>query len=148
MGVRTFRKIGPALVIDSMVTMFNSIKKYGPELATFYGRSDDYKTYTFHLRDDVLWHEPAVDNASGQYDWLLNGESCREGHFINGRCRVTAHDVVFMIDMMMNNQVAGAAPIRSYFQDLESYSAPDDFTLVLKFKQKKYKCRYWNTYLQ
>ena len=32
-GVRTFRKIGPALVIDSMVTMFNSIKKYGPELA-------------------------------------------------------------------------------------------------------------------
>ena len=33
LGVRTFRKIGPALVIDSMVTMFNSIKKYGPELA-------------------------------------------------------------------------------------------------------------------
>ena len=32
-GVRTFRKIGPALVIDSMVTIFNSIKKYGPELA-------------------------------------------------------------------------------------------------------------------
>ena len=33
LGVRTFRKIGPALVIDSMVTIFNSIKKYGPELA-------------------------------------------------------------------------------------------------------------------
>jgi hypothetical protein len=32
-GVRTFRKIGPALVIDSMVTIFNSVKKYGPELA-------------------------------------------------------------------------------------------------------------------
>ncbi len=32
-GVRTFRKIGPALLIDSMVTIFNSIKKYGPELA-------------------------------------------------------------------------------------------------------------------
>ena len=33
LGVRTFRKIGPALLIDSMVTIFNSIKKYGPELA-------------------------------------------------------------------------------------------------------------------
>ena len=32
-GVRTFRKIGPALLIDSMVTIFNSIGKYGPELA-------------------------------------------------------------------------------------------------------------------
>ncbi len=32
-GVRTFRKIGPALIIDSMVTIFNSVKKYGPELA-------------------------------------------------------------------------------------------------------------------
>ena len=32
-GVRTFRKIGPALLIDSMVTIFNSVKKYGPELA-------------------------------------------------------------------------------------------------------------------
>jgi MoxR-like ATPase len=32
-GVRTFRKIGPALLIDSMVTIFNSIQKYGPELA-------------------------------------------------------------------------------------------------------------------
>ncbi len=115
------------------------LTKYGPGLATYYGRSDDYKTYTFHLRDDVLWHEPAVDNASGQYNWLLNGESCREGHFINGRCRVTAHDVVFMMDMMMNNQVAGAAPIRSYFKDLESYTATDDFTLVLQFKQKTFK---------
>ena len=32
-GVRTFRKIGPAMIIDSMVTIFNSVKKYGPELA-------------------------------------------------------------------------------------------------------------------
>ena len=33
LGVRTFRNIGPALLIDSMVTIFNSIKKYVPELA-------------------------------------------------------------------------------------------------------------------
>ena len=32
-GVRTFRKIGPALLIDAMVTIFNSISKYGPDLA-------------------------------------------------------------------------------------------------------------------
>ena len=32
-GVRTFRKIGPALLIDAMVTIFNSISRYGPDMA-------------------------------------------------------------------------------------------------------------------
>ena len=117
----------------------DDLNKYAPALATYYGRSEDFLTYTYHLRNDVLWHVPTVNNTTGQYDWLLGGTSCREGHFIEGRCRVTAHDVVFMLDMSMNPQVFDAAPIRSYLQDLESYSAPDDFTLVLTFKQKKYK---------
>ena len=117
----------------------DDLNKYAPALATYYGRSEDFLTYTYHLRNDVLWHVPTVNSTTGQYDWLLGGASCREGHFIEGRCRVTAHDVVFMLDMIMNPQVFDAAVIRSYFQDLESYSAPDDFTLVLTFKQKKYK---------
>ena len=76
---------------------------------------------------------------NGQYDWLQEGTSCREGHFVNGRCRVTAHDVIFMLDMMMNTQVAGAAPLRAYFKDLESYEATSDFELKLQFKSKTYK---------
>ena len=68
--------------------------------------------------------------------WLKSGNTCRDGHFKNGRCRVTAHDIVFALDMMMNDQVAGAAPMRSYYKNLESYKALDDFTFTVSFNKK------------
>ncbi|MCO4770431.1 MAG: hypothetical protein KDA24_10415 [Deltaproteobacteria bacterium] len=88
--------------------------------------SEDKKTFTFKLREDVYWHEPAVDFGTGDYDWL------------KGDQKVTANDMVFMLDMLMNPQVAGAAPIRSYFESLESYKAIDDYTLEIKWSEAKY----------
>jgi ABC-type transport system substrate-binding protein len=38
----------------------------------------------------------------------------------------------------MNDQVAGAAPLRSYFDELESYEALDDHTFRISFKKPKY----------
>ena len=100
------------------------------------GRTEDYLTYTFKLRDDIFWHKPTLDLDDEQYKWIVDGNTCREGHFINGRCRVTAHDIVFMLDMMMNNQVAGAAPARSYYSNLDSYKALDDFSITVSFNKK------------
>ena len=40
------------------------------------------------------------------------------------------------MDMMMNSQVAGAAPIRSYYSNLDYYTAIDDFTFQVKFTKK------------
>lgn len=114
----------------------NDTSKYSPELAYHMARTDDFLTYTFRLRDDIFWHKPTLDETNPQYKWLFEGKSCREGHFINDRCRVTAHDIVFMMDMTMNNQVAGAAPLRSYFANLEEYKALDDFTFRIKFSKK------------
>ena len=36
----------------------------------------------------------------------------------------------------MNDQVAGAAPLRSYYKNLESYKAHDDFTFSVTFNKK------------
>jgi|MDSW01.3.fsa_nt_gb peptide/nickel transport system substrate-binding protein len=140
------------------------VTKYGPALATYMGRSEDYLTYTYKIRPDVFWHNPAIE-ADEERDWLKNGESCKalgkrtaellkannpelantefadDRNWIQGRCRVTAHDVIFWIKMMMNAQVGGAASIRSYFQDLrmDEVKATSDFSFQVKFKSKKYK---------
>ena len=84
-------------------------------------RTEDYLTYTFKLRQDIYWHKPTLDLNREDLAWLKSGTTCRDDHFQNGRCRVTAHDIVFTLDMMMNDQVAGAAPMRSYYKNLESY---------------------------
>lgn len=89
-------------------------------------RPDGGMTYTMKLREDIFWHEPRVDWASGEYEWL------------RGKHQVTAHDIVFTLAMIMNPQVTKAAPLRSYLKDLESFTAPDDFTFVMEFKTKVY----------
>jgi len=88
--------------------------------------SDDKLTFTFKLREDVYWHAPAVDYSTGEFDWL------------KGDHQVTAKDMVFAMDMLNNPQVAGAAPLRSYFESLDSYRAIDDFTFEIKWKEPKY----------
>ncbi|MEC7750245.1 MAG: ABC transporter substrate-binding protein [Myxococcota bacterium] len=140
------------------------VTKYGPALAISMERSEDFLTYNYRIRPDVFWHQPALEQEEAR-DWLKTGASCRavgqrtaeilkanqpeladvelpaDRHWIQGRCRVTAHDIIFWIEMMMNTQVGGAASIRSYFQDLDmsQVKATGDFSFQVKFKSKKYK---------
>jgi len=102
------------------------VTKYRTDLAYHWSISEDKKVHTFKLREDFYWQKPDVDWASGRFEWL------------EGPHQVTAHDVKFMMDMLMNEQVAGAAPLRSYYDELESYEVIDDFTIELKFKVSKY----------
>ena len=115
---------------------FEDTGKWAPELAYHMARSEDYLIYTFRLRDDIYWQKHTLDPQAIGFDWLESGETCREGHFKNGRCRVTAHDLGFMMDMLNNDQVAGAAPLRSYFENLDGYRVVDDFTFEVRFKKK------------
>jgi len=102
------------------------VSQFGPELAYHWRISEDKKTHTFKLRTDIYWQKPTVDWESGRFDWL------------KGTHQVTAKDLVFAFNMMMNNQVSGAAPKRSYYDELESYRALDDFTFEVKLKTPKY----------
>jgi peptide/nickel transport system substrate-binding protein len=102
------------------------VTQYKGELAYHWEISEDKRTHTLKLREDFYWHKPTVDWASGRYEWL------------KGEHPVTAHDMVFMLDLMMNDQVAGAAPLRSYFDELETYEAVDDHTFRIHFKKSKY----------
>ena len=50
---------------------------------------------------------------------------------------VTAHDVVFMLDLLTSDQVAGAAPLPPTSTSRD-YEALDDYTFQIKFKKPKY----------
>ncbi|MBV72148.1 MAG: hypothetical protein CMH52_12545 [Myxococcales bacterium] len=154
-----------ALNMTPLVTRHkNEVTKYAPSLATYLGRSDDYLVYSYRIRPDIFWHKPALEEDETR-PWLIDGTSCKavgsrtaallkktqpqfknvalsaDRHWINGRCRVTAHDVIFWMKMMLNPQVGKAASARSYFSDLDisGVMATGDFSLKIKFKNKKYK---------
>jgi peptide/nickel transport system substrate-binding protein len=78
-----------------------------PELAESWEISPDGRIYTFHLRKDVKWHD---------------GEP------------FTARDVIATMDKIRDPKTK-AASARSYFEELQSYAAPDPFTVVMTWKR-------------
>jgi ABC-type transport system substrate-binding protein len=102
---------------------------WGPELAYSLTSPDDGHTWIFKLREDFWWQRPVVDYPSGGYDWL------------EGDHKVTAHDVEFMLEMCMNAQLTGCAPLRSYYDDMISFGATDEYTFEIKFKTKLFSQR-------
>ena len=81
-----------------------------PELATSWEVADDKLTYIYHLRRGV--------------------------QFADGR-PFTSADVKFSFDVMRDQEVEAEA-MRGGFNDVESLSTPDPFTVVVKYKKK-----YW-----
>ncbi len=76
-----------------------------PELAKSWEISDDGLTYTFHLRDDVKWHD-------GQ--------------------KFTSDDVVFTTTEMLPKTQPRA---RAALSNVASVTAPDDYTVVFHLKK-------------
>ncbi|WP_157017911.1 ABC transporter substrate-binding protein [Mesorhizobium xinjiangense] len=76
-----------------------------PQLAKSWEVSDDGLTYTFHLHDNVKWHD---------------GEP------------FTSADVVFSADVFLRET---HARLRTSLEHVESITAPDDTTVVFKLKQ-------------
>lgn len=78
-----------------------------PDMAESWDVSDDYLTYTFHLRDDLKWSDGMP---------------------------LTSADFKFTFDKMMDPE--NEFPYRDNFDFLESYEAPDPHTIVVKVKEK------------
>ncbi len=82
------------------------VDRYGPDirprLAESWEHSPDYRTWTFHLRDDVRWHDGVP---------------------------VTAHDVAFSLELFAHPDVL--FPARGPALWVDSISVPDDHTITL-----------------
>ena len=78
--------------------------------------SEDTKTYTFTLRDDVYYHKHAL---------FRTADSTR---------KVTASDFVYSFDRLKDPQVA--SPGSWVLSNVESYNATNDTTLVIQLKKE------------
>lgn len=98
--------------------------RYKPQLAIRVEVNEpQYTEWVVWLRDDVWWHPPQVD---------LN----RYPH-LRGKHRLTAHDVKFTMDMILNPDV-NAAHLRSYYTECEGVEVIDDFCYVMRWKRPQF----------
>jgi ABC-type transport system substrate-binding protein len=103
----------------------NPSEWYG-ELAYRVEVTDDYKEFTIYLRPGVKWPAPIGVNLDDPTHAWLKGEH-----------PVTAEDLVFGLDMILNPQVE-SGPHRNFYANLESVKALDATTLVLRWKKKEF----------
>jgi peptide/nickel transport system substrate-binding protein len=92
-------------IYDTMLIVLTN-GSYYPWLATSWEISSDAKTYTFHLRQGVKWHD-------GQ--------------------PFTSEDVKFTFDLAKNN--SALTNLALAVSELESVETPDDYTVVFHLKQ-------------
>lgn len=98
---------------------------YRADLAWRVEITEDYKVFTMYLRKGVKWHPVGgVDLGNPRYAWL------------NKEHLLTAHDYVFMFDMLQDPQVQNGFA-KSYYQELASWKALDDYTLELRWNKKQ-----------
>lgn len=91
--------------LETLLEVDPATGAYGPRLATEWEHSDDFKTWTFKLRDDVEFH--------GGY-----------GPF-------TAQDVVFSHSLMVRDD--SIATLGDLWRQVDSVETPDDYTVVFHF---------------
>lgn len=97
--------------------------KYYGDLAWRVEVTDDYRTFTIYLRKGVKWHPVSgVDLNDPRYAWL------------NVEHELTAHDFVFHFDMLKHPQVQNGFA-KSYYEQLDSWKALDDYTLEVRWKK-------------
>jgi ABC-type transport system substrate-binding protein len=100
---------------------------FQPALAVKVTTPDEGLSYEVTLRSGVRWHEPAVDFASGRYDWL------------RGPHALTSDDFKFVFDMLANPQVSGrVSALRPYVEHLDRFEVlgPQRFRVV--FKERRF----------
>lgn len=79
-----------------------------PCLATSYEVSEDYMTYTFHLRDDVLWHDgEKFTSADVEYSYYIPANLINSINFTNPA------------------------------KNIQSIECPDDYTVVFHLKEAR-----------
>jgi len=93
------------LVFDSLVELDEELRPLKPALAESWEISDEGRTFTFHLRDGVYWHDGV---------------------------KFTSNDVKFSFEARMDPSTG--AEHHSKFDVVDSVATPDDYTVVVHLK--------------
>lgn len=94
-------------VFDKLVKIDLDTLKYIPALAQSWEKKPDHRTFVFHLRRDVKWHDGVP---------------------------FTAHDVVASFKKILDPSF-NAPSLKASYQDVESYTALDDHTVECRYKK-------------
>src|SRR4029453_12546560 len=81
---------------------------FKPALAERVEVSPDHAEFHIWIRKGVRWHRPALDLSDPKYAWM------------KGDHEVTTEDVVFTLDMIMDER-ADTAAVRAEFEDMKDY---------------------------
>ncbi len=95
-----------ALVFSGLLRP-TSLGSYSPDLAAGYTISEDGLTYTFTLRDDLVWHDGVA---------------------------ITSDDILFTVNKVRDIGLAIKSPRRAGWEGVE-VTVPDQKTIVFKLKQ-------------
>ena len=106
-GTDAYSSMILGLISDSLASRNRDTLQWEPELAESWDVSQDGLVFTFHLRKDVKWHDGVP---------------------------FTSADVLYSYGKLADPKV-NAPQIRNYYIDLESVTAPDDYTVVFKWKK-------------
>ena len=96
-------------------------EEFQPLMAESWTISPDHLQYRIRLRRGIMWQD-YTDPVTGEY------VPARE---------VTAGDFAFYIEVIRNPDV-NCAPLRSYFQDIDSIEVVNDYEFVVKWKKAFY----------
>ncbi len=99
--------------------------RFKPGLAERVELSPDRTEHYIRLRPGVMWHRPALDLSDEKYAWM------------RGEHEVTAEDLVFSIDMILNER-ADTESLRPEFKDIAEYKAIDRYTLYVRWKEANF----------
>ena len=88
-----------------------------PAISKSWSLSDDFKTYTFLIRNEVLFHNDPVFNGAKR--------------------SVTAHDFVYSLNRIVDSEVAsdGAWIFNGIVADENPFAAPNDSTFQIQLKK-------------
>lgn len=102
--------------------------KYAPALAVRAEHDADYKEWVVWMRPGVRWHAPQVD--LDKYPHL------------KGVHEVTARDVKFTLDLVLNPDVDAGAR-RSYYSECSGIEVVDDHCFIVRWKKKQFNAIAW-----
>jgi peptide/nickel transport system substrate-binding protein len=88
--------------------------------------NQDHTEYHVWLRDDVLWHPPAVDLNDAQYAWLA------------GDKYLVADDFVFFLELVQNTQVE-ASFLRNYYATCTGIEVINDHEFIIKWAEPQFQ---------